>query len=332
MSRSNADTSFGAKVVALAGGVGGARLADGLTKALPPENLTVIVNTGDDFTHLGLVICPDLDTVCYTLAGISNPATGWGRSGETWQALETLASLGGPTWFRLGDSDLGLHLERTRRSKAGQPLSQITRHFCQAMGIPARVLPMSDEAVQTWVHTDEGVLPFQDYFVRRQCQPKVTGFHFEGAEKARPAPGALEAIAQADLVVFCPSNPWVSIDPILAIPGMRAAILERPCVAVSPIIGGQAIKGPAAKMFEELGLRSSAFSVAEHYAGLLQGFVMDQTDAGTIWGADSFYSAQSPEMESKKTMAILATDTIMKTPQMRANLAKEVIAFGLGLP
>ncbi len=344
MKRSNADLSFGAKVVALAGGVGGARLADGLAKALPPENLTVIVNTGDDFIHLGLVICPDLDTVCYTLAGIANPATGWGRAGDTWQALENLASLGGPTWFQLGDRDLGLHLERTRRSKAGQPLSLITHHFCQAMGITLSVLPMSDEVVPTWVHTNEGVLPFQDYFVRRQCQPKVTGFHFEGAEKASPAPGALEAIEQADLVVLCPSNPWVSIDPILAIPGMRDAILERPCVAVSPIIGGQTIKGPAAKMFEELGLQPSTFSVAQHYGELLQGFVLDQIDAETNSGSNSFTSTQSQELDSeddpyrqtkfriKQPMAILATDTIMKTPQMRVNLAKEVIAFGLGLP
>jgi len=332
MRRANADTSPTPKVVALAGGVGGARLADGLAKALPPDNLTVIVNTGDDFVHLGLLICPDLDTVCYTLAGIANPATGWGRAGETWQALETLASLGGPTWFRLGDSDLGLHLERTRRAKAGQPLSRITRHFCQAMGIAANVLPMSDEAVPTWVHTDEGILSFQDYFVRRQCQPKVTGFHFEGAQKARPAPGALQAIAQADLVVICPSNPWVSIDPILAIPGMREALLLRPCVAVSPIIGGQAIKGPAAKMFAELGLQPSALSVAQHYGELLQGFVLDKIDAETDFGADSFHFAQLSQTEIKQPMAILATDTIMKTPQMRVNLAKEVIAFGLGLP
>ncbi len=265
--------------MALAGGVGGARLADGLAQILPPENLTVIVNTGDDLEHLGLYICPDLDTVCYTLAGLANPATGWGRSAETWRALETLATLGGPTWFRLGDHDLGMHLERTRRRRLGQPLSQITRHFCQALDIRPAVIPVSDDPVATWVDTDEGALPFQEYFVRRQCQPKVSGFHFKGVEQARPAPGVLEALRQADLVVFCPSNPWVSIDPILAVPGLRPAIQSRPTLAVSPIIGGQTVKGPAAKMFTEMGLEPGALAVARHYGKMLTGFVLDQVDA-----------------------------------------------------
>ena len=214
-------------IVALAGGVGGARLADGLTQIQPSHSLTVIVNTGDDFEHLGLTICPDLDTVCYTLAGIANPVTGWGRSGETFQALETTGDLGGATWFRVGDKDLGLHLERTRRKKSGQSLSQITQHICKSFGIQATILPMSDDSTPTWVYTKEGILPFQDYFVRRQCQPQVTGFRFEGAEKAKPAPGALQAIQTADIVVICPSNPWVSIDPILAIPGVRAALEKK---------------------------------------------------------------------------------------------------------
>ncbi len=179
-------------VVALAGGVGGAKLADGLAQALPPESLTIIVNTGDDFEHMGLSICPDLDTVCYTLAGIANPATGWGRTGESWQALESLSELGGPAWFRLGDKDLGVHLERTRRLRRGQPLSQITRHFCQAWGIRHPVLPATDDNVPTWVYTDEGELPFQEYFVHRHCHPRVTGFRFEGVEQAQPAPGVLE--------------------------------------------------------------------------------------------------------------------------------------------
>ena len=246
------------KVAALAGGVGGARLADGLAQVLPAEDLTIIVNTGDDFEHLGLYICPDLDTVCYTLAGLANPATGWGRSDETWRALESLSQLGGPAWFRLGDQDLGLHLERTRRRRAGQPLSRIVQHFCQALGIRRQILPMTDDFTPTWVYTIEGEMPFQEYFVRRQCQPIVTGFHFQGADQASPAPGVLEAIHQADLVVFCPSNPWVSLDPILSIPGIRAAVAARPVAAVSPIIGGQTVKGPAGKMFAELGIPPSA--------------------------------------------------------------------------
>jgi LPPG:FO 2-phospho-L-lactate transferase len=305
--------------VALAGGVGGARLADGLAQVLPPENLTVIVNTGDDFEHLGLYICPDLDTVCYTLAGLANPATGWGRSAETWRALETLATLGGPTWFRLGDHDLGMHLERTRRRRLGQPLSQITRHFCRALGIQVSVIPVSDDPVATWIDTDEGALPFQEYFVRRQCQPKVSGFHFDGAEQARPAPGVLEAIRQADLVVFCPSNPWVSIDPILAVPGLRAAIHNRPTLAISPIIGGQTVKGPAAKMFTEMGIEPGALAVARHYGKMLAGFVLDQVDAD-----------QAQEIQSLEIKTYL-TGTLMRTIQDRARLAKEVVEFGVSI-
>jgi LPPG:FO 2-phospho-L-lactate transferase len=307
------------KVTALAGGVGGARLADGLAQVLNPENLTIIVNTGDDFEHLGLMISPDLDTVCYTLAGIANAATGWGRADESWQALESLAQLGGPTWFRLGDRDLGLNLERTRRLQSGQSLSQITRRFCQALGVHASILPMSDDPMPTWVHTDEGILAFQDYFVRRQCQPHVTGFHFEGVEHASPAPGVLEALEKADLVVICPSNPWVSIDPILAVPGIRNAVLGCPTLAVSPIIGGKAIKGPAAKMFEELGLQPSASSIACHYGELLHGFILDRVDAAEMG------------IIQTQGIAILTTDTIMKNPQKRIELAKEVIEFGLSL-
>ncbi|HLF88511.1 MAG TPA: 2-phospho-L-lactate transferase, partial [Anaerolineales bacterium] len=253
------------KVVALAGGVGGAKLADGLAQILPPKNLTVIVNTGDDFEHFGLKICPDLDTVCYTLAGMANPVTGWGLAGETWNALEAIGTLGGSGWFRLGDRDLGTHLERTRRLRSGQSLSQITRDFCRAWGVQPVVLPMSDDPVPTIVQTDEGELAFQEYFVRRQCHPRVRGFHFEGVQHARAAPGMLEVIEGADLIVICPSNPWVSVDPILAIPGVREALTPSPSpstrggriVAVSPIIAGQAVKGPAAKMYAELGVEPS---------------------------------------------------------------------------
>jgi LPPG:FO 2-phospho-L-lactate transferase len=303
------------KIVALAGGVGGAKLADGLYQALPPENLTIVVNVGDDFEYLGLTICPDLDTVCYTLAGLSNPATGWGRAEETWAALETLAALGGPTWFRLGDHDLGLHLERTRRRRLGQPLSRITDHICQAFGISVKVRPATDDTVPTWVYTTDGELPFQEYFVRRQCQPTVTGFRFAGADQAQPAPGVLTALFEASAVVICPSNPWVSVDPILSIPGMRQAAAARPIVAVSPIIGGQTVKGPAAKMFAELGITPSALAVAQHYQGLCRGIVIDKTDA-----------ALSPQIESLG-MSVLVTDTLMKTAHDRARLAKEVISF-----
>jgi LPPG:FO 2-phospho-L-lactate transferase len=302
-------------LVALAGGVGGAKLAHGLAQLLPPENLTIIVNTGDDFEHLGLKICPDLDTVCYTLAGIANPATGWGRLEESWNALMSLEALGGPAWFRLGDRDLGLHLERTRRLHAGQSLSQVTADFCRALGVAHPVLPMSDEAVPTQVLTSEGELPFQEYFVHRQCQPQVMGFRFQDAALARPAPGALEALAAAEVVVFCPSNPWVSIDPILAIPGLRQAISARPVVAVSPIIGGQTVKGPAAKMYAELGIRPSALAVARHYCELLTGFVLDRLDA------------ELAEAVEQAGIRPYVTDTLMRTPDDRGRLAGEVVEF-----
>ena len=311
------------KVVALAGGVGGAKLADGLAQILPPKNLTVIVNTGDDFEHFGLKICPDLDTVCYTLAGMANPITGWGLAGETWNALEAIGTLGGSGWFRLGDRDLGTHLERTRRLRSGQSLSQITRDFCRAWGVQPVVLPMSDDPVPTIVQTDEGELAFQEYFVRRQCHPRVRGFHFEGVQHARAAPGMLEVIEGADLIVICPSNPWVSVDPILAIPGVRETHTPSPSpsgkggriVAVSPIIAGQAVKGPAAKMYAELGVEPSALAVARHYGGLLEGFVFDKQDTESL--------------DAVRMLGIrpFVTDTLMKTSADRRRLAGEVLTF-----
>jgi LPPG:FO 2-phospho-L-lactate transferase len=304
------------KIVALAGGVGGAKFAHGLAQVLSPEELTVIVNTGDDFEHYGLYICPDLDTVCYTLAGLANPETGWGRIGETWNVIETAAKLGGPAWFRLGDRDLGTHLERTRRLKSGQTLSQITRDFCRAWGIEQTILPMSDQPVRTIVETDEGDLAFQEYFVHRRCEPRVKGFRFEGIDMAEPAPGALEALQSADAVIICPSNPWVSIDPILKIlspllsgegPGVRS-------IAISPIIGGQTVKGPAAKMFRELGIEPSALAVADHYCSLITGFVLDKIDEqlkGVIG----------------KNMRTMTTDILMKDLNDRSRLANEVLDF-----
>src|SRR6185503_2850541 len=252
------------KIVALAGGVGGAKLAHGLAQILPPEDLTVIVNTGDDFEHYGLNICPDLDTVCYTLAGLANPTTGWGRINESWNVIENISKLGGPAWFRLGDQDLGTHLERTRRLKGGESLSQITKDFCKAWGIGHTVLPMSDQPVRTIVETEAGELAFQEYFVHHRCEPKVKGFRFEGADRAEAVPEAKAALQSADAVVICPSNPWVSIDPILKI----IPIKNKPVYAVSPIIGGETVKGPAAKMYRELGIEPSALAVANHYRGL----------------------------------------------------------------
>jgi LPPG:FO 2-phospho-L-lactate transferase len=300
------------KIVALAGGVGGAKLAHGLAQILPPEDLTVIVNTGDDFELFGLYICPDLDTVCYTLAGLANPETGWGRIDETWQVVENAVRLGGPGWFNLGDRDLGTHLERTRRLQAGQALSGITRDFCQAWGVGQTVLPMSDDAVRTIIETDEGELAFQEYFVQRRCEPKVRGFRFAGLEKAEAAPGALAAIRSAEAVVICPSNPWVSIDPILAVAGFRQAIEEKPVVAVSPIIGRQTVKGPAAKMFAEMGIQPSALAVVNHYRGLVDGFVIDQFDAG---------------LASSIGIPTLTTDTLMNHLTKRAQLARDVLNF-----
>ena len=280
------------KIVALAGGVGGAKLVDGLAQVLNQGELTVVVNTGDDFVHCGLYICPDLDTVCYTLAGIASPTTGWGRADETWSALETLATLGGPTWFRLGDRDLGLHLERTRRLSNGNRLSEITYDFCRVWEIKVSVLPMSDDSVPTRVITEDGELSFQEYFVHRRCDPKVNGFYFQDVEQAKPAPGVIEDIRDADLVVICPSNPWVSVDPILAVPGIRSAVKERLSVAVSPIVGGKAIKGPAAKMYRELGIDPSAYSVGKHYNDIVDGLVIDNLDvglAGALFRAAVFY-------------------------------------------
>ena len=317
------------KVVALAGGVGGAKLVDGLAQILLPDSLTVIVNTGDDFDHIGLRICPDLDTVCYSLAGLANPGTGWGRSGETWSALESLAELGGPSWFRLGDRDLGTHLERTRLLRSSYSLSEITQRFCKAWGINVCILPMSDDPISTWVSTDEGDLPFQEYFVHRQCQPRVKGFRFAGIEKAKPAPGVLEAIQESDLRIICPSNPWVSIDPIIKVPGIKPALIappgmRQPIIAVSPIVGGEAIKGPAAKMYTELGFHPSALSVARHYGvraegELLSGLVIDYLDQ------DLGHSI------GELGIIPYVTDTVMKKPDDRQRLAISVFNFGRSL-
>ena len=299
------------KIVALAGGVGGAKLAHGLAQILSPKELTIIVNTGDDFEHYGLYICPDLDTVCYTLAGLANPETGWGRVDETWNVIQNASQLGGPSWFNLGDQDLGTHLERTRRLREGQTLSQITRDFCKAWGIGHTILPMSDQPVRTIVETDEGELAFQEYFVHRRCEPRVKGFRFDGADKAEPASGACEALQAADAIIFCPSNPWVSIDPILKV----IPKIMKPVTAVSPIIGGQTVKGPAAKMYSELGIEPSAFAVANHYRGLVSRFVLDTIDSQLV------------ESVRGLNMQTLVTNTLMKSHDDRKQLASDVLSF-----
>lgn len=299
------------KIVALAGGVGGAKLAHGLAQILAPENLTIIVNTGDDFEHLGMYICPDLDTVCYTLGGLANPETGWGRINETWNTISNIEKLGGPNWFRLGDQDIATHLERTRRMKEGQSLSQITKDFCAAWGIKHRILPMTDSPVRTMVDTDEGELAFQEYFVHRHCEPRVKGFRFDGVNSAEPVPGARDAIESAEAIVICPSNPWVSVDPILQV----IQKINKPVIAISPIIGGKTVKGPAAKMYLELGIEPSALAVAEHYRNILAGFVLDSVDS---------------EIESNiKQLGIrtLVTDTLMNNLTDRTRLAQDVLNF-----
>jgi LPPG:FO 2-phospho-L-lactate transferase len=304
------------RVIALSGGIGGAKLALGLYRILPPDSLMVVCNTGDDFEHLSLLISPDLDTVMYTLAGIANSETGWGREGETWTFMAALEQLGGETWFRLGDADVATHIERTRRLAAGESLSAIADDFSRRLGVRARLVPMCDGPVRTMVHSDDGVLPFQRYFVEQRCAPRVSGFEFRGADAARPPAAVLKALEsdRLEAVVICPSNPFISIDPILVVPGMRAAIAacRAPVVAVSPIIGGRAIKGPTAKMMAELGLPASARAVAEHYRGLLDGFVLDDVDAAEAEHID---------------LPCLPTRTLMTSADDKRALAAEVLAF-----
>lgn len=267
-------------VTVLTGGVGGAKLVLGLTAILPADRITAIVNTGDDFVHLGLPVSPDIDTLLYTLAGKFDSVRGWGRTGETWSFIAAMRELGGPDWFNLGDGDLALHVLRLAAFARGDSLSQVTAFFARAFGLAATILPMSDDRVATVVDTDEGRLSFQDYFVARRCAPRLRGVSFAGAEFARPGPGVLDAIADADRILVAPSNPWLSVDPILAVPGMRDALAAAPSpvVAVSPLIAGQAVKGPTAKLMAELGLPLTHASIAAHYAGLIDGLLIDSGD------------------------------------------------------
>lgn len=292
------------RVIALSGGVGGAKLALGLARVLPPDTLTVIGNTGDDFEHLGLAISPDLDTLLYTLAGLDNPETGWGRRNESWNFMAALEAFGGETWFRLGDRDLATHVERTRRLKAGEALSQITADFCRRLASPARILPMSDDPVRTRVKTAAGWIDFQDYFVRRQCRPEICAIAFDGAAAARPQAEFLAALGDPQLraVIICPSNPLISIEPILALRGVRAALsaCAAPVVAVAPIIGGRAVKGPSAKMMRELGIEASAAAAARRYGDIVDAYVVDWADAAGCAGLDM------PVIPTKALMTTLA--------------------------
>ncbi len=306
-------------VLALSGGIGGAKLALGLYRVLPPGALTVVANTGDDFEHLGLAISPDLDTLLYTLAGLDNPETGWGRRGETWTFMAALEALGGDGWFKLGDGDLATHVERTRRLSAGQSLSAITDDFRRRLAISARLLPMSDDPVRTRLLTEQGWLDFQDYFVRLRCAPAVREIAFAGASVARSQPDLLAALADEDLriVVICPSNPLISIDPILSLPGIRDALraCRAPVVAVSPIIGGKAVKGPTTKIMAELGLSADAAAVARHYGDILDHYIIDEADADAVTGLDA---------------ATTATRTLMESLADREALARVVLAIGRG--
>jgi LPPG:FO 2-phospho-L-lactate transferase len=309
------------KVLALAGGVGGAKLAAGLEATLPPGNLAVVVNTADDFDLWGLRICPDLDTVMYTLAGVANPETGWGIVDESFDSLDMLTRYGEDTWFKLGDRDLATHILRTARLRVGESLTSVTADLSSALGVRSTILPMCDEPVATVLDTPDGPLEFQEYFVRRRQRDEVLGMRLRGIDDARPTDAVLEALAGADLVAFCPSNPVVSIGPILAVPGMREALASShaPKVAVSPIVGGRALKGPADRMLASLGHEVSPAGVARMYEGLVNGMVIDDVDEGERRGIEAL------------GMRVLATGAVMRDVPDRARLAREVLGFGAGL-
>ena len=305
-------------VLALSGGVGGAKLAAGLAAVLPPERLTIAVNTGDDFEHLGLTVCPDIDSVVYALAGLGDIERGWGVAGESWQAMKMLGKLGEAQWFSLGDRDLGMHLARSWRLRAGESLSQVTARLTGALGIAHAVVPMSDAPVWTQVETDQGWLDFQHYFVREQCRPAARAIRFAGTPGAPPSPGLAAALGRKDLaaVILCPSNPYLSVDPILAVDGARAglAALEVPVIAVSPLVGGKALKGPLAKLLGELGQACDNRAIAGHYAGLISHLVIDQCDAADAEGLRAM------------GVSVTVTGTVMCKAEARIRLAREALS------
>jgi LPPG:FO 2-phospho-L-lactate transferase len=311
-------------ILALSGGVGGAKLALGLADILAPGELHVLANTGDDFRHLGLYICPDIDTLLYTLSGRANEALGWGLEGETWQTMAALEELGGDTWFRLGDRDMATHLWRTQQLKTGARLGNLTADLAARLGVTSHIHPMTDDPVQTMVHTDRGDLPFQHYFVRDRCEPAVTGFSFDGISAAHPNREVMRLLRQKAFgtVVICPSNPFVSVDPILQLPGLWLALRESPApvVVVSPIVAGLALKGPAAKMMAELGMGASALEVARHYChrypGLMDCFVIDESDA-----------TLAPEIR-ELGVDVAVTSTVMKCRADKRDLARFTLQSG----
>ena len=309
----------GKKYLALSGGVGGAKLAVGLAQLLSPEQLTIVCNTGDDFDHYGLRICPDLDSVMYALAGRNNEQQGWGLADESWRVLDQLGAIGGETWFRLGDLDIATHLLRSDCLRRGESLSTVTKKLCAGFGVQHHLVPMSDDPVATIVETANGDLSFQHYFVRQQCKPTVCGFYFRGIEQAKPHSDLLQPLLNdtIDAVIICPSNPFVSIDPILQLPGVRAALQNTsvPVIAVSPIVGGKALKGQAAKMLRELNYASSALAVAEYYRDILDVFVIDHADADQI--------SAIAELD----IAVHATTSVMRSLDDRVRLAGEVLQF-----
>jgi LPPG:FO 2-phospho-L-lactate transferase len=308
-------------VLALCGGVGGAKLAYGLTRVLDPGDLTLVVNTGDDFEHLGLAVSPDLDTVAYTLSDLADRERGWGLAGETWAFMSAVRRLGGEDWFQLGDTDLATHVLRTLALSAGESLSDVTARMMRRLGIDHTVAPMSDSPVRTWLDTEDGPLPFQRYFVGERCAPVVRAVRFDGAAQARPSPAFAAALARPELaaIVICPSNPYLSVDPILAIPGVRAALAasRARCVAVSPIVAGEAIKGPTAKLMRELGVAPGVAAVAAHYDGLVDGLVVDTADA---------------QAARALGVATSVTQTVMRDDDDRIALAEHALAFALSLP
>jgi LPPG:FO 2-phospho-L-lactate transferase len=302
-------------ITTLAGGVGAARFLEGVAQVVPAEHITAIVNTGDDFVLHGLHISPDLDIVTCTLAGLINPAQGWGLAGDSFACLEWLQRLGGPGWFLLGDRDLALHIRRTELLRAGHTLSEITEQIRQAFGVRVRLLPMSDQPVPTHILTPAGELHFEEYFVRRQAQDDVLGVRFVGSETAAPAPGVLRAFAEADAVLIAPSNPIVSVGPILALPGIRAALRETaaPVVAVSPIVGGAAIKGPAAPLMRGTGFEVSALGVAHSYRDVIDALVIDRADVALVDAVEAL------------GIRVLVTDTIMRGRDEKAALARATL-------
>lgn len=313
------------KVLALSGGVGGAKLSLGLAKVLPAGELAVLVNTGDDFTHLGLRICPDLDTVLYTLAGVVNTAQGWGRAAETFGFMDEIRRQGGPDWFLLGDRDLALHVERTQRLAAGERLTSVMAAFAARFGVTARLLPMSDAPIATLLDTDAGSLEFQHYFVRLRATPRVTRLHYTGAAQARPIDELLTILRSPSLesIVICPSNPYLSIDPILAVPGIRAALRAAgvPIIAISPLIGGRAVKGPTAKIMQELGVAANSLAIAQHYSGLIDAIVLDKRDADTATCAALRAAG----------LAVAVTDTLMRSIDDRRRVAAAALDLAVSI-